>query len=93
MSPGEYFGFKAIEEGVNNFACDISVSGDEATLNALAIYDSKGHFLRYDEKYISEEIFDSFVNEFVDYIDRKSGQAVYVEAYPKILNPEQWSNI
>jgi hypothetical protein len=93
MQSGEYFAFQAIEEETDNFACEVSFGNEEQPDAGLNIYDNKGRFVRFDETYNEDEAWDSLVNKIVDYIDRITGQAIYIEGTPKIYVPMVWNKI
>lgn len=93
MQSGEYFAFQALEEETDYFACDVSFGSEEQPNAGLTIYDNKGRFVRFDETYNEDKAWNSLVNKIVEYIDRITGQAIYIETVQKIYLPMVWNKI
>ena len=93
MQSGEYFAFQALEEETDYFACEVSFGSEEQPNAGLNIYDNKGRFVRFDETYNEDEAWNSLVNKIVDYIDRITGQAIYIEGVSEIYVPKVWNKI
>lgn len=93
MQTGEYFAFRALEDKTDYFACQVSFGSEEQPNKGLAIYNNNGRFVRFDETYNEDEAWDSLVKKIVDYIDRITGQEIYIEAISEIYVPKVWNKI
>ena len=93
MQSGEYFAFLALEEETDYFECVVSFGSEEKPNAGLSIYNNNGQFVRFDETYKEDEAWNSLVNKMLDYIQRITGQSIYIEADSGIYVPKVWNKI